>query len=61
MAGRIKITLVRSMIGRPKKHRLVLAGMGLKKMNQTVDLEDTPAIRGMTRKIPHLLRVEEIN
>ena len=60
MSGKVNITLVRSMIGRPQKHRLVLRGMGLTKVNKTVRLEDTPAIRGMIRTVAHLVRVEEI-
>jgi len=59
MASRLKITLVRSMVGRPEKHRKVLRGMGLTRMNKTVELEDTPAIRGMANKVSHLVRVEE--
>ncbi len=60
MAGKINVTLVRSMIGRPEKHRRVLKGMGLTKMNKTVQLEDTPAIRGMIEKVSHLVKAEEI-
>lgn len=59
MASRLKVTLVRSMVGRPEKHRQVLRGMGLTRMNKTVELEDTPAIRGMANKVAHLVRVEE--
>lgn len=59
MSGKIKITLVRSMIGRPEKHRRVLRGMGLTKLNRTVELEDTPAIRGMVNKVSHLVETEE--
>lgn len=59
MASRLKITLVRSMVGRPEKHRKVLRGMGLTRMNKTVELEDTRAIRGMAEKVSHLVRVEE--
>ncbi len=59
MASRLKITLVRSMVGRPEKHRKVLRGMGLTRMHKTVELEDTPAIRGMANKVSHLVRVEE--
>ncbi len=61
MSGKINVTLVRSMIGRPEKHRKVLKGMGLTKMNKTVQLEDTPAIRGMINKVSHLVKAEEIN
>ncbi len=61
MAGRLKITFVGSMIGRPEKHRRVLRGMGLTKRNKTVELVDTPAIRGMIQKVSHLVKAEEIN
>ncbi len=59
MSGRLKITLVRSMIGRPERQRRVLRGMGLNRLQQTVELEDTPAIRGMVRKVTHLVTAEE--
>jgi large subunit ribosomal protein L30 len=55
----LKVTLVRSMIGRPEKHRRVLRGMGLTRINKTVELEDTPAIRGMIHKVSHLVTAEE--
>lgn len=61
MAGKLNVTLVKSMIGRPEKHRKVLRGMGLTKLNRTVTLEDTPANRGMVNKVNHLLKVEETN
>jgi large subunit ribosomal protein L30 len=59
MAEKLKITLVRSMVGRPEKHRKVLRGMGLTKMNKTVELVDKPEIRGMVHKVSHLVRTEE--
>jgi large subunit ribosomal protein L30 len=59
MAEKLKITLVRSMIGRPEKHRKVLRGMGLTKLNKTVVLENTPAIRGMVGAVSHLVKAEE--
>jgi len=59
MAGMLKVTLIRSMIGRPEKHRRVLRGMGLTRINKTVELEDTPAIRGMIHKVSHLVTAEE--
>ena len=58
MADKLKITLVKSMAGRPEKHRKVLRGMGLTKLNRTVELEDTPSIRGMVQKVIHLVKVE---
>ena len=60
MAGKLKITLVKSMIGRPEKQRKVLRGMGLTKLNKTVELEDTPSIRGMVDNVSHLVKAEEI-
>lgn len=55
----IKVTQIRSAIGRPATQRATLVGLGLNKMNKTVILEDTPSIRGMVRKVEHLVRVEE--
>lgn len=60
MDQKLKITLVKSMIGRPEKHRKVLRGMGLTKLNKTVILKDTPAIRGMVGAVCHLVKAEEI-
>ena len=59
MAGSIKIMLAKSMIGRPEKHRKILRGMGLTKLNRTVVLKDTPAIRGMIEAVSHLVHSEE--
>ena len=59
MAATLNVTLVRSMIGRPEAQRKVLKGMGLNKLNKTVQLEDTPAIRGMINKVQHLVKAEE--
>ena len=56
---KIKITLVKSGIARPGKHKVVLIGLGLKKMNHSVIRLDTPQIRGMITKISHLVKVEE--
>ena len=59
MAAMLKITLVKSMIGRPEKHRKVLRGMGLTKLNRTVELQDTPSTRGMINAVSHLVKAEE--
>jgi large subunit ribosomal protein L30 len=59
MAGVLKITLVKSMAGKPEKQRKVLRGMGLNKLNRTVELADTPSIRGMVGKVSHLVKMEE--
>jgi large subunit ribosomal protein L30 len=55
----LKIRKVKSEIGRPEKHRKVLRGMGLNKLNSTVTLADTPQVRGMINKVIHLVSVEE--
>lgn len=54
---KIKVKQVASPIGRPAKQKAVLIGLGLNKMNKVVELEDTPAIRGMINKIPHLVKI----
>ncbi len=56
----IKITQVRSKIDRPKKQKLTLEALGLRKMHQTVVKEATPQILGMVRKISHLVKVEDV-
>ncbi len=55
----IRVIQVGSPIGRPGDQRATLKGLGLNKMNRSRVLEDTPAVRGMVRKIKHLVRVEE--
>lgn len=57
---KLKITLVRSGIARPGKHKVVLIGLGLKKLNKSVVRQDTPEIRGMINKVSHLIQVEEV-
>ncbi|MGD8739179.1 MAG: 50S ribosomal protein L30 [Desulfobacterales bacterium] len=59
MAGNVKVKLIRSMVGRPEKHRKILRGMGLTRLNKTVELKDTPEIRGMINKVCHLVSTEE--
>jgi len=54
----VKVTLVRSPIGSLPKHKLCLQGLGLRRMHQSVELEDTPAVRGMINKISYMLAVE---
>ena len=60
MAKKIKVTLTKSVIGASPKQRKVVEALGLKKMHQSVELEDTPAARGAINKVPHLLTVEEL-
>jgi large subunit ribosomal protein L30 len=57
MANKIKVTLVRSGIGRPETQKKTLRGMGLTRLNRTVILEDSAEVRGMIRKVSHLVRV----
>ncbi len=57
MADTIKIKLVRSPICTPEKHKRVVKGLGLRKLNQVVERPDTPVFRGMVQKVPHLLRI----
>jgi large subunit ribosomal protein L30 len=61
MAGdkTIKVTLTRSPTGRLKRHKACVAGLGLRKVSQTVEVVDTPANRGMINKVSYMLRVEE--
>lgn len=57
----LRIRLVRSVIGRPRKHREVVKGLGLRRIDSQVVRRDCPEIRGMVNKIPHLLKVEELD
>jgi len=60
MSTRLKITQVRSSIGRPGIQGRTLRALGIRKMNQTVVHRDTPQIKGMIFKVQHLVRVEEL-
>lgn len=55
----IKVTLVKSSFGRLKKHRACVAGLGLRRIGHTVEVEDTPSIRGMINRVHYLVKVEE--
>lgn len=59
MSGILKITLIKSMIGKPEKHRRILRGLGLTRLNKTVELADTPSTRGMVRHVCHMVKAEE--
>lgn len=54
----IKVTLVRSLIGTRPEHRASVRGLGLRRLNQSVELVDTPAVRGMVNKVAYLVRCE---
>ena len=60
MAGTIVVRQIGSPIRRPAKQRQTLVGLGLNRMHRVRELEDTPAVRGMIRKIPHLVEVVEV-
>ncbi|MFP4208466.1 MAG: 50S ribosomal protein L30 [Wenzhouxiangella sp.] len=57
--AKVRVTLVRSINGTIGKHRETVRGLGLRRINHTVELEDTPAVRGMIRKVDYLVRVEQ--
>ena len=57
----LRITLVRSVIGRPRKQREVVKGLGLRRIDSEVIRKDSPEIRGMINKISHLVRVEAMD
>ena len=59
MAKTIVVKQVGSPIRRPKEQRATLVGLGLNKMHKTRELEDTPSVRGMVNKIPHLVEIVE--
>ena len=58
MMAKIKVTQTGSPIRRTKDQRATLVGLGLNKMHRTVELEDTPDVRGMIRKVQHMVKVE---
>ncbi len=57
--SKIRLQYFRSMICTPEKHKLVIKGLGFTRLNQIVEREDTDSIRGMVKKVPHLVRVVE--
>lgn len=58
MSAKIKVTQIRSVNGRLKNHKACVAGLGLRRIGHTVEVEDTPAVRGMINKVNYLVRVE---
>jgi large subunit ribosomal protein L30 len=57
--GRVKVRWIKSQIGYDGRQRATLRGLGFRRLHQTVELEDTPAVRGMIKKVIHLVVVEE--
>jgi len=60
MAGKIRVTQVKSVIGCPKDQKATVRALGLKRINDTVEQESTDVIRGMVFKVKHLVKVEEL-
>jgi large subunit ribosomal protein L30 len=60
MSKKLKVTQIRSVHGRLPKHKACVAGLGLRRMHHSVELDDTPAIRGMINKVAYMLKVEEV-
>jgi large subunit ribosomal protein L30 len=56
-AGKLHLKYVRSVICTPVKHKLVVKGLGFTRLNQVIERPDTPAIRGMVAKVPHLVEI----
>jgi large subunit ribosomal protein L30 len=54
----VKVTLVRGLVGTRESHRATVRGLGLRRINHTVELEDTPAVRGMINKVAYLVKCE---
>lgn len=59
MAKTVKITQMKSSIGRLPKHRATLKGLGLRRIRHTVELEDTPSVRGMINSVSYMIKVED--
>lgn len=55
---KIKVTLVKSLIGTKQSHRATVRGLGLRRLNSTSELQDTPAVRGMINKVAYLVKCE---
>ena len=57
---KLKVTLVRSLFGTGKTHMACVRGLGLRRMRHSVELEDSPAVRGMIRKVSYMVKCEEV-
>jgi len=58
-SNKLKVTLVRSTNGRLASHKACVAGLGLRRMHHTVEVEDTPSVRGMINQVSYMVKVEE--
>ena len=57
---KLKVKLVRSVNGRLPSHKACVSGLGLRRMHQSVEVEDTPSVRGMINKVNYMVKVEEV-
>jgi large subunit ribosomal protein L30 len=60
VAGKLKVTQIKSVVGRIKKQRQIIKALGIKRLHQSVEHPDTPQLRGMIEKVSHLVKVEEV-
>jgi large subunit ribosomal protein L30 len=60
VAGKLKVTQIKSAVGRIKKQRQIIKALGIKRLHQSVEHPDTPQLRGMIEKVGHLVKVEEV-
>ncbi|MGB1247912.1 MAG: 50S ribosomal protein L30 [Chitinophagales bacterium] len=58
--SKVKVTQVRSVIDRPKRQKATVQALGLKRINHSVEVENTPQVAGMINKVSHLVKVEEV-
>jgi large subunit ribosomal protein L30 len=60
MSSRVKVSLIRSLIGTKREHRLCVKALGLRKLNHTVELDFTPSVKGLISKVSYLLKYEAV-
>jgi large subunit ribosomal protein L30 len=60
VTGKLKVTQIKSGVGRIKKQRQIIRALGIKRLHQSVEHPDTPQLRGMIEKVSHLVKVEEV-
>lgn len=60
MTGKLKVTQIKSGVGRIKRQRQIIRALGIKRLHQSVEHPDTPQLRGMIEKVSHLVKVEEV-
>jgi large subunit ribosomal protein L30 len=60
VTGKLKVTQIKSVVGRIKRQREIMRALGIKRLHQSVEHPDTPQLRGMIEKVRHLVKVEEV-